>query len=221
MIGAPPNRPRSWNEFITRGATRAAPNDSGIAPRFQRAAGLTDEELAISTSGSRLASGSSRPDTHEYNSGSKCRARTEACRSRRRMNPRRLRQPSPHQPPKVKKPKVKQPEPKEEKEEVHELICRMNGRLCSRSAWRRGHRSNTGRATAKPSGTQAPPAEPGAIEEFQIGEELPSFARRSPAAAAKAIPFAEISAELPATDEAKKTPAPECQKSPQGARAGI
>src|SRR6266850_4680135 len=118
--------------------------------------------------------------------------------------------------PEVKKPKVKQAEPKEEKEEVHEVdLSDEWATLLEESRGGEATVETPPAPPAKPSGTPAPPAEPGAIEEFQIGEE-PSLVlpEEAPAAAAKANPFAEISAELPATDEAKKTPAPEVPKKP-------
>jgi len=72
---------------------------------------------------------------------------------------------------------------------------------------------------AKPSGTPAPPPEPGAIEEFQIGENFLVLPEEAPCRS-EGKSFAEISAELPATDEAKNSGARSAKK-PQSARAGI
>jgi hypothetical protein len=67
---------------------------------------------------------------------------------------------------------------------------------------------------AKPSANLAPPpAEPGAVEEFQIGEK-PAFVSPEETPAAESNVFAEISAELPAEDPVKETPAPEARKKP-------
>ncbi len=200
------------------GDPRSSERFGELRRRFQRAAGLTDEELAISTSGPKAGVRKApASDTHDITI-----PEVSAEPARKPAAPIEEVKPAPVEAsvappaPEVKKPKVKQAEPKEEKEEVHEVdLSDEWATLLEESRGGEATVETPAAPPAKPSGTPAPPAEPGAIEEFQIGEE-PSFVlpEEAPAAAAKANPFAEISAELPATDEAKKTPTPEVPKKP-------
>src|ERR1700674_1156641 len=169
------------------GDTRSAERFGELRRRFQRAAGLSDEELAISSSGSK-ASVTEAPasGTHDI-----AIPEVSAEPAPQPAAPVEAAKPAA---PEVKKPEVKR---LEEKEEVHEVDLS--------DEWATLLDETPAAPPPKPSASPVTPADPGAIEEFQIGEE--------PSAAA-ANPFAEISAEIPAAEEAKKTPAPEVAKKP-------
>ncbi len=191
------------------------PRSSGrfgeLRRRFQRAAGLTDEELAISTSGPKAGVREApASDTHDITipevSAEPAPQSTAPVKAAERIPAA----------PEVKKQEAKRLEAKEEKEEVQEVDLSDEWATLLDESRGGGATIETPAAPpSKPSASPVRPAEPGAIEEFQIGEE-PSFVlpEEAPAAAAKANPFAEISAELPATQEAKKPPAPEVPKKP-------
>src|SRR6266404_3203810 len=200
------------------GDPRSSERFGELRRRFQRAAGLTDEELAISTSAPKAGVREAHTsDTHDITIPEVSAEPTpKPAAPVEEVKPTPVEASVAKPAPEVKKPKVKQAEPKEEKEEVHEVdLSDEWATLLEESRGGEATVETSAAPRAKPSGTPAPPPEPGAIEEFQIGEE-PSFVlpEEAPAAAAKANPFAEISAELPATDEAKKTPAPEVPKKP-------
>ena len=200
------------------GDPRSSERFGELRRRFQRAAGLTDEELAISTSGPKAGVREAHTsDTHDTTIPEvSAEPAPKPAAPVEEVKPAPVEASAAKPAPEVKKPKVKQAEPKEEKEEVHEVdLSDEWATLLEESRGGETTGETSAAPPAKPSGTPAPPAEPGAIEEFQIGEE-PSFVlpEEAPAAAAKANPFAEISAELPRTDEAKKTPAPEGPKKP-------
>src|SRR6266850_2712052 len=194
------------------GDPRSSERFGELRRRFQRAAGLTDEELAISTSGSKAGVREApASDTHDITipevsaePAPKPAAPVEA------VKPAPAEASAAPPAPEVKKPKDKQAEAKEEMEEVQEVdLSDEWATLLDESRGGKAAVETPAPAPAKPSAKPAPPAEPGAIEEFQIGEE-PSFVLPEEAA----NPFAEISAEIPRTDEAKKPPAPEVPKKP-------
>ena len=200
------------------GDPRSSERFGELRRRFQRAAGLTDEELAISTSAPKAGVREAHTsDTHDITIPEVSAEPTpKPAAPVEEVKPTPVEASVAKPAPEVKKPKVKQAEPKEEKEEVHEVdLSDEWATLLEESRGGEATVETSAAPRAKPSGTPAPPPEPGAIEEFQIGEE-PSLVlpEEAPPAAAKANPFAEISAELPATDEAKKTPAPEVPKKP-------
>jgi len=181
------------------GDPRSSDRFGELRRRFQRAAGLTDEELAISTAALKAESAKeSVPDTHDITIPE---VSAEPLASK----------PLPGAP--EVKPEAKRPETKEEEKEEVDLSEEW-ATLDDAAA------GTPGEAPAapppKPPALKAPPAAPGAIEEFQIGEE-PAFLLpdEAPAAGEAANSFAEISAEIPA--EAKKTPAPEAPKKPRKA----
>src|SRR6267143_3589935 len=182
--------------------------------RFQRAAGLTDEELAISTSGSKAGVRKApASDTHDI-----AIPEVSAEPTPPPAAPVEAAKPIPATP-EVKKPEVQRLEEKEEKEEKEEVqevdLADDWATLLDESRGGEAALETPVAPPPKPSAAPVPPAEPGAIEEFQIGEE-PSFVlpEEAPAGAAAANPFAETSAEIPAADEGKKTPAPEVAKKP-------
>jgi tetratricopeptide (TPR) repeat protein len=188
------------------GDPRSSERFGELRRRFQRAAGLTDEELAISTAGSKAGvTEAPASDTHDIaipevsaEPAPQPAALLEAAK------------PIPAAP-EVKKPEVKR---LEEKEEVHEVdLSDEWATLLDESRGGEATLLTPAAPPPKPSASPVPPAEPGAIEEFQIGEE-PSFVLPEEGPAAAANPFAEISAEIPAADEVKKTPAREVAKKP-------
>jgi tetratricopeptide (TPR) repeat protein len=197
------------------GDPRSSERFGELRRRFQRAAGLTDEELAISTSGSKAAARKvPASDTHditipEVSAEPAPRPLVEEAMPI-------LAEAAPAAPD-VKKPEVKQPKAKEEKEAVQEEVDLSDEWATLLDESRSGEITAETPAAppAKPPVSPAPPAQPGAIEEFQIGEE-PSFVspEEAPAAAAEANSFAEISAEIPAAKQTKKAPAPEVPKKP-------
>src|SRR5712664_1326488 len=190
------------------GDPRSSERFGELRRRFQRAAGLTDEELAISTSGSKAGvTEAPASDTHDI-----AIPEVSAEPAPQPAAPVEAAKPIPATP-EVKKPEVKRIEEKEEVQEVD--LSDEWATLLDESRGGGATLETRAAPPPKPSAPPVPPAERGAIEEFQIGEE-PSFVlpEEAPAAAAAANPFAEISAELPATDEAKKTPTPEVPKKP-------
>jgi tetratricopeptide (TPR) repeat protein len=195
------------------GDPRSSERFGELRRRFQRAAGLTDEELAISTFGSKAGVREApAADTHDITI-----PEVSAEPAPKPAAPVEEVKPAPADAsvaPEVKKPKVKQAEPKEEKEEVQEVdLSDEWATLLEESHSGEAAVETPAAPPAKPPAKPAPPAEPGAIEEFQIGEE-PSFVlpEQTPAGAANANPFAEISAEIPPAEEAKKTPASDVPK---------
>jgi len=190
------------------GDPRSSERFGELRRRFQRAAGLTDEELAISTSGSKAGvTGTPASDTHDI-----AIPEVSAEPAPQPAAPAEATKPIPAAS-EVKKPEAKRLEAREEKEEVQEVD--LSDEWATLLDESRGGEAAPAARPPKPPASPVPPAEPGAIEEFQIGEE-PSFVlpEEAPAGAAAANPFAETSAEIPAAKEVKKTPAPEAAKKP-------
>ena len=199
------------------GDPRSSERFGELRRRFQRAAGLTDEELAKSAPGTKVditeapASGAHDITIPEVSAepAPKPAAPVEEIK------------PAPVEasaaPPasEVKRAKDKQAESKEEKEEVQEVdLSDEWATLLDESRGGEATVETPAAPPAKPSAKPAPPlAEPGAIEEFQIGEE-PAFVSPEETPAAETNAFAEISAELPAAHPAKESPAPEARKKP-------
>jgi len=200
------------------GDPRSSERFGELRRRFQRAAGLTDEELAKSAPGPKagvteaVASGAHDLTIPEVSAepAPKPAAPVEE------VKPAPVEASVAPPAPEVKKPKVKEVEPKEEKEEVHEVdLSDEWATLLEESRGGEATVETPAASSTKLSATPAPPAEPGAVEEFQIGEE-PAFLspEEAPAAAGEANPFAEISAELPPAEQTKKTQAPKAPKKP-------
>jgi tetratricopeptide (TPR) repeat protein len=196
------------------GEPRSSERFGELRRRFQRAAGLTDEELAISTSGSKAGVRKApASDTHDI-----AIPEVSAEPTPPPAAPVEAAKPIPATP-EVKKPEVQRLEEKEEKEEKEEVqevdLSDEWATLLDESRGGEAALETPVAPPPKPSAAPLPPAEPGAIEEFQIGEE-PSFVlpEEAPAGAAAANPFAETSAEIPAAEEVRKTPAPEVAKKP-------
>ena len=199
------------------GDPRSSERFGELRRRFQRAAGLTDEELAKSAPGAKVgvteapAAGAHDITIPEVSAepAPKPAAPVDEVK------------PAPVEasaaPPAsaVKRPKDKQAEPKEEKEEVQEVdLSDEWATLLDESRGGEATVETSAAPPAKPSAKPTPPsAEPGAVEEFQIGEE-PAFVSPEETPAAESNAFAEISAEISPADEAKKTPAPETRKKP-------
>jgi tetratricopeptide (TPR) repeat protein len=185
--------------------------------RFQRAAGLTDKELAKSAQGSKAgvteapASGAHDITIPEVSAEPAPKPAAPVEEVKPALVEASVAPPAPE----VKKPKVKQAEPKEEKEEVQEVDLSDEWAMLLEESRSGDATVETSAAPpAKPSANLAPPpAEPGAVEEFQIEEEPASVSPEETPAAESNV-FAEISAELPAADPVKETPAPEARKKP-------
>jgi tetratricopeptide (TPR) repeat protein len=198
------------------GDPRSSERFGELRRRFQRAAGLTDEELAISASGSKPAVAEGPPsDTHDITI-----PEVSAEPAPAPIAPVKETKPAPVEAsaappaPEVQKPEVKQPESKKEEEEVQEVdLSDEWSTLLEESP---GAEATSEAPAAPPAKPSAPPSQaaPGGLEEFQIGEE-PSFVSPEEApAAADANAFAEISAEIPAANQTKEAPAPEVPKKP-------
>jgi len=202
------------------GDTRSSERFGELRRRFQRAAGLTDEELAISASGSKAAA------TEALASGTHDIAIPEVSAepAPQSVAPVKVVKPIPAEAsaapaaPAVKKPEAKQREASE-KEELQEVdLSDEWATLLDESRSAETAPRTPAAPPAKPSAPPAPPVKPGTIEEFQIGEE-PSFLspEEAPPAAAEANSFAEISAEIPAENQTKEAPAPKVPKKPSKA----
>jgi pilus assembly protein FimV len=195
------------------GDPRSSERFGELRRRFQRAAGLTDEELAISASGSKpTAAEASTSDTHDI-AIPEVSAEPAPAAPIEEIKPAPVEASAVPPAPEVQKPEVKQPESKKEEEEVQEVDLS--------DEWSTLHEESQG-AEATSEAPPPPPAKPlappppqaaGGIEEFQIGEE-PSFVSPEEAPAADTNAFAEISAEIPAVDQTKEAPAPELPKKP-------
>jgi tetratricopeptide (TPR) repeat protein len=193
------------------GDPRSSERFGELRRRFQRAAGLTDEELAISTAA--LKAGAAKEpvsDTHDI-----AIPEVSAEPATQPVAPLEAAKPVPEAP-EVKQPEAKRPEAKEEMEEEVDLSDEW-ATLLDESRGGKDAVSTPAAPPPKPAASPAPPADPGAIEEFQIGEEPALTPEEAPAAAEKANAFAEISAEIPATNKTEKTPAPEVPKKPRKA----
>jgi tetratricopeptide (TPR) repeat protein len=199
------------------GDLRSSERFGELRRRFQRAAGLTDEELAKSALGAKVdvteapASGAHDITIPEVSAepAPKRAAPVEE------VKPAPVKASAAPPAPEVKRPKDKQAESKEEKEEVQEVdLSDEWATLLDESRGGEAAVETPAAPPARPSAKPAPPpAEPGAVEEFKIGEE-PAFVSPEEPPAAEANAFAEISAEISPADEAKKTPAPEARKKP-------
>jgi tetratricopeptide (TPR) repeat protein len=195
------------------GDTRSSERFGELRRRFQRAAGLSDEELAISATASNAAvTEAGASDTHDITIPE---VTAEPAASVKDAKPIPA-EASPAPPAReVKKPEAKQPEAKEEKEEVQEVdLSDEWATLLEESPGGEAPVEPPAAPPKKPSAPPAPSAEPGGIEEFQIGEEPFVLPEEAPAAAAETNPFAEISAEIPAANKAKDAPAREVPKKP-------
>jgi tetratricopeptide (TPR) repeat protein len=180
------------------GDPRSSERFGELRRRFQRAAGLSDAELAIS--GAAAA-----PAVKE----------SPAAAAHDIAIPEVAAEPTPEPAPPVEEAK---PEPvkvnavapsPEVKEEVHEVDLSDEWATLL-------DESRAGKATVEvPAATPKLLAEPASIEEFQIGEE-PAIvpADEAPSTPAEPHPFAEISAEIPVANQAKEVPAPEIPKKP-------
>ena len=192
------------------GDPRSAERFGELRRRFQRAAGLTDEELAISTSGTPAAAKEARAaNTPEI-------AIPE-------ISAEPVQEPvafvEEAEPVPVEVSVV--PAPPEVEEEVQEVD--LSGEW--ETLLEESHAGEAKAAQpAKPAAVPHAHPEPGSIEEFQIREE-PAFvsADDGPAAAAFEAPsealveansFAEISAEIPPAGKAKKVPVPDIPQQP-------
>jgi tetratricopeptide (TPR) repeat protein len=199
------------------GDPRSSERFGELRRRFQRAAGLTDEELAKSTPGARVdvteapASGAHDITIPEVSAEPAPKLAAPVGE----VKPAPIEASAAPPAPEVKRPKDKQAEPKEEKEEVQEVdLSDEWATLLDESRVGEATVETPAAPPAKPSAKPAPPpAGPGAVEEFQIGEE-PAFVSPEEIPAAESNAFAEISAEISPADEAKKTPAPEARKKP-------
>jgi pilus assembly protein FimV len=172
------------------GDPRSSERFGELRRRFQRAAGLSDEELAIPGAAAAPAvKKSPAADTHDI------------------AIPEVTAEPTPEPSPPVAEAK---PEPIKAnatptspgvKEEVHEVDLSDEWATLL-------DESRAGKATAEaPATIPKPLAEPASIEEFQIGEE-PAIVPAEP------HPFAEISAKIPVANQAKEVPAPKVPKKP-------
>jgi tetratricopeptide (TPR) repeat protein len=192
------------------GDPRSSERFGELRRRFQRAAGLSDEELAISGAAAAPAvKESPAADAHDIAIHEVAAEAT----------------PEPAPPVAEAKPEPAEvnavaaaPEVKEEVQEV-DLSDEWATLL---------DESRAGKATAgAPAAIPKPLAEPASIEEFQIGEEsavVPAdeapavaafdVASEAPSTPAEPHAFAEISAEIPVANQAKEVPAPEIPKKP-------
>lgn len=196
------------------GDPRSSERFGELRRRFQRAAGLTDEELAKSAPGAKVdVTQAPTSGAHDITI-----PEVSAEPAPKPAVPVEEIKPAPVEasaaPPaaEVKRPKAKQAESKEEKEEVQEVdLSDEWATLLDESRGGEAPVETPAAPPAKSSAKPAPPsAQPGAVEEFQIGEE-PAFVSPEEPPAAEANAFAEISGELPA-DPIKETPAPEARK---------
>ena len=199
------------------GDPRSSERFGELRRRFQRAAGLTDEELAISSAGTPAAAQQSlAADAHGM------------------TIPEVSAEPAPEPAAPVKEAKLQPveisavPAPPEAAEEVQEVD--LSGEwetLLEESATGEGAVKAPSAPPPKPPAVPVSHPNPGSIEEFQIGEEpaivsyedVPAVAAfeqssESPSIPLEEQPFAEISAEIPLTEGAKKVPAPEIPQKP-------
>jgi tetratricopeptide (TPR) repeat protein len=199
------------------GDPRSSERFGELRRRFQRAAGLTDEELAKSAPGAKVdATEASASGAHDITIPEvSAEPAPKPAASIEEVKPAPAEASAAPPAPEVKRPKDKQAESKEEKKEVQEVdLSDEWATLLDESGGGEAAVETPAAPPAKPSAKPAPPpAEPGAVEEFQIGEE-PAFVSPEEPPAAEANAFAEISAELPVSDPAKETPAPEARKKP-------
>jgi len=199
------------------GDPRSSERFGELRRRFQRAAGLTDEELAISASRPKPAAAEApASDTHDIAIPEvSAEPAPEPAAHVKEKKPAPVEASVAPPAPEVQKPEAKQPESKKEEEEVQEVdLSDEWSTLLEESPGAEATSEAPAAPPAKPSA--APPqAAPGGLEEFQIGEE-PSFVspEKAPAAAADANAFTEISAEISAAEQKKKAPVPEMPKKP-------
>ena len=205
------------------GDPRSSERFGELRRRFQRAAGLSDAELAISGAAAAPAVQAS-PAAETYDI-----AIPEVTAVPAAEPPALVEKPKP-EPIEVSvapaAPVAKEPEAVEEEVQEVDLSDEWATLL---------DESHAGAATveapvaqhAKPAATPAPPSQPGSIEEFQIGDhpafdlpdDAPAIAAFDAASEAPSAPeeppvFAEISAEIPVAKQEKKVPAPEIPKKP-------
>jgi len=218
------------------GDRRSAERFGELRRRFQRAAGLSDAELAISTPGTPAAKAESPiTDLPELTI-----PEVSAEPSAEFAVPVEKAQPETVEVSAASAPVEAKKEPKEErKHEVKEATKEEVQEVDLSEEWDT-LLDESGSGKAKVEASAAPPAavskpHPGAdsIEEFQIGEEraivpaddAPTVAAfditsEAPAAPPEAHPFAEISAQSPPAREAKKPPVPEVpEKAPKASEA--
>ena len=190
------------------GDMRSSERFGELRRRFQRAAGLTDEELAIAVPATKSAA----PEAAEPEpmDGSIPEIAAEALPKEPAPVP------APAAPVKKAPPK---PEPVEvsaapEQSEVQEVdLSDEWATLLEETRPRETIAEVPAPVASKPAARPAPPAKPGEVEEFQIGEELPlARPEDAPAAAAPAIPLepepiAENAPKRPAAPKLKEAPA--------------
>ncbi len=190
------------------GDMRSSERFGELRRRFQRAAGLTDEELAIAVPATKSAA----PEAAEPQpmDGSIPEIAAEALPKEPAPIP------APAAPVKKTPPK---PEPVEvsaapEQSEVQEVdLSDEWATLLEETRPRETTSEVPAPVASKPAARPAPPAKPGEVEEFQIGEELPlAPPEDAPAAAAPAIPLepepiAENAPKRPAAPKPKEAPA--------------
>jgi len=196
--GAPPNSLQSWNDFTAKQATTAALNDSeNLRRRFQRAAGLSDAELAIAVPPTRAAS-------------------PAVCRTRsRRVGsiPEIAAEPAPAPPCLLLSPLKPLPWRRQRPSRSNPPLSRLKfqevdlsdewATLLDASRPAEGAVEAPAPVSAKPAAGAGRPTKPGHVEEFQIGEE-PAISENHAPPAAPSIPLEPE----PAAEKASAKPAP-------------
>jgi tetratricopeptide (TPR) repeat protein len=194
------------------GDTRSSERFGELRRRFQRAAGLSDEELASSAVGTAPAAKTSpATDAPEVAIPEVSAEPTpEFAVPTEKAEPQPVEVAAAPAPPEIK-------EEVKEKEEVQEVdLSEEWDTLLEEPAAVDTGAAAPAEQAAKPAAV--PESQPGAgsLEEFQIGEEEPASipADDTPVTSPELHPFAEISAEIPPASEVKGVPAPEIPQKP-------
>ena len=198
------------------GDKRSSERFGELRRRFQRAAGLTDAELAIAVPATKPAA----PDVAGPESAQGSIPEIAAVALPAEPPPAPVSAPAPAAPVEEARPasaKAKQAPAQPEVQEV-DLSDEWATLL---EETRPTDTAPAAPVAAKPAAKPAPHPEPGDVEEFQIGEELSIAPDDVPAAAAPSVPLepepvAEKALEKPKAAKPKETPAPKApQKPPQ------
>jgi tetratricopeptide (TPR) repeat protein len=197
------------------GDKRSSERFGELRRRFQRAAGLTDAELAIAVPATKPVA----PDVAEPESAQG--AIPEIAAEALPVEPPPAPVPAPAAPVEEARPASAKANEAPAQPEVQEVDLSDEWATLLEET-RPADTAPVAPVAAKPAAKPAPHAEPGDVEEFQIGEELPIAPSDDvPAAAAPRIPLepepvAEKTLEKPKAAKPKETPAPKApQKPPQ------
>jgi len=198
------------------GDKRSSERFGELRRRFQRAAGLTDAELAIAVPATKPAA----PDVAGPESVEGSIPEIAAQAMPVELPPAPVSAPAPAAPAEEARPASAKANEAPAPPEVQEVDLSDEWATLLEET-RPTDTAPAAPVAAKPAAKPAPHAPPGDVEEFQIGEELQIAPDNVPAAAAPAIPLepepaAEKALEKPKAAKPKETPAPKApQKPPQ------